>query len=330
LPFFKKNLINFYLVPAPLPFFVSGLRFHFRVRRSVYFPPMKAGNLIRSALGVAMKRIHCGGYSESTCSNVDACPQATDCHYARVFAPRAPQGWPSGYADLPRPFVIRAAHLDGRNFPALTGFHFDLLLLSPSRAVYRPLGCAIVDFAKGCFGPGDGLVEVSRIESLGLDQEPVGSFDGKNLAKFDLSLPEPAACETDQCLEVEYVSPLDLRAQGQTVSEPIFSILFARLRERVILLSALYQGGAFGHAKELIDLARRVEATAWDGGSLSVARRSASQHRSHDIGGILGTATYRGPVNPFLPWLQAAQWTGIGKHAVWGNGQFRFKVRSLA
>ena len=40
----------------------------------------------------------------------------------------------------------------------------------------------------------------------------------------------------------------------------------------------------------------------------------------HIIGGVQGTVDYEGELTEFLPWLQAAWWTGVGRHTVWGNG----------
>jgi hypothetical protein len=37
----------------------------------------------------------------------------------------------------------------------------------------------------------------------------------------------------------------------------------------------------------------------------------------------MGTATYEGDLAEFLPWLQAAEATGVGRHAVWGQGEIR-------
>ncbi|MCU1257176.1 MAG: hypothetical protein JWO80_61, partial [Bryobacterales bacterium] len=39
------------------------------------------------------------------------------------------------------------------------------------------------------------------------------------------------------------------------------------------------------------------------------------------IGGFLGTAEYEGELAEFLPYLQAAKWTGVGRQSVWGKGE---------
>ena len=56
-------------------------------------------------------------------------------------------------------------------------------------------------------------------------------------------------------------------------------------------------------------------------------RRSTRTGRTHSLGGFLGSAEYEGDLAEFLPYLAAAKWTGVGRHAVWGNGEM--EVRSL-
>ena len=56
---------------------------------------------------------------------------------------------------------------------------------------------------------------------------------------------------------------------------------------------------------------------------LETRRRSSRTGQSHGIGGLIGWAEYEGELSEFLPILKAAQWTGVGRHCVWGNGELR-------
>jgi hypothetical protein len=68
---------------------LRACHFNFRAMESVYFPPGKAGNVLRGALGTTLP-------------------------FEDLSAP--PPGRPRGLADPPRPFVFRATHLDGKRF----------------------------------------------------------------------------------------------------------------------------------------------------------------------------------------------------------------------
>ena len=37
-------------------------------------------------------------------------------------------------------------------------------------------------------------------------------------------------------------------------------------------------------------------------------------------GGFVGEADYEGNLTEFVPFLKAAEWTGVGRHTVWGKG----------
>jgi hypothetical protein len=38
------------------------------------------------------------------------------------------------------------------------------------------------------------------------------------------------------------------------------------------------------------------------------------------LGGFVGEADYTGDLTEFLPYLRAAQWTGVGRQTTWGKG----------
>jgi hypothetical protein len=96
-------------------FDLQACRFHFSARDAIHFPAGLTGNILRGALGSILRKITC----------------AED--YARIFEPAAksagPRGaGPSGLANWPRPFVIRAAPLDGRTLKPGDPFSFGLNL----------------------------------------------------------------------------------------------------------------------------------------------------------------------------------------------------------
>jgi hypothetical protein len=54
---------------------------------------------------------------------------------------------------------------------------------------------------------------------------------------------------------------------------------------------------------------------------VDVDRRSSRTGQSHSIGGFIGSVEYQGSLAEFLPYLEAAHWTGVGRQAVWGKGE---------
>ena len=57
-----------------------------------------------------------------------------------------------------------------------------------------------------------------------------------------------------------------------------------------------------------------------------VLRHSSRTGQTHPIGGFLGAVEYQGELSEFLPFLEAARWTGVGRQAVWGKGEIALTV----
>jgi hypothetical protein len=88
------------------------LRFEFIAKQSLFFPPGKASNILRGALGVIFRNIACVPECVRS-GDARTCEIRRSCPYAKIFVPISNGAGPSGLADSPRPFVFRARHLDG-------------------------------------------------------------------------------------------------------------------------------------------------------------------------------------------------------------------------
>jgi hypothetical protein len=258
------------------------VRFEFTALDAIRFPPGKAANILRGAFGLALE-------GES---------------YARVFAPVKSGPGPSGLADPPRPFVFRARHLDGVTIPCGETFHFDFHLFTADPAVEAAIRQAFVEAAREGIGPGRGRAEMRSAEG-----EPVS---------IDLA-PLPAAPPR---VRVEFLSPTELKYEGEIVRRPRFEILFGRVRDRVSTLRELYGPGPLEiDFAAMGKRAAAVEMTGCELRHVDIERRSSRTGQAHPIGGFTGWADYEGPLAEFLPFLEAARWTGVGRQAVWGKGE---------
>jgi hypothetical protein len=259
-----------------LIFRLSAYRFEFRVAGSVWFPPGKAGNVLRGALGTVLR--------------------------GSVFEPRLVDG-PSGHADPPRPFVLRAAHLDGRRFERGETFSLDVHVFDLRRPLLEYFERAFAELAHTGLGPGRGGVELIQ---------PAASAD------ISLAL----NCETKPIrrLTVMFATPTELK--GNPVNHGIpFGVLFARVRDRIGTLRNLYGEGPLPvDFKAQTDRAALVRTVNCDLRYRDISRLSSRTGDVHGIGGVTGTAQYEGDLAEFVPYLRAAWWTGVGRHTVWGNG----------
>ena len=141
------------------------LRFEFIARQSLYFPPGKASNILRGALGVIFRSIACVPECRHS-GNARTCDIRHSCPYARIFEPVADGLGPSGLADPPRPFVFRARHLDGHTIQPGQSFYFDLNVFSlePDTLAYFILTFAAL--AREGLGPSRGKAELQYVRRL--------------------------------------------------------------------------------------------------------------------------------------------------------------------
>jgi hypothetical protein len=237
------------------------------------------------------------------------------CVYARIFEPRSGPSAPSGFRDPPRPFVFRAAHLDGDVQPG-GAFSFDLHLFDRSAPTLDACVLALERLGTEGMGPRRGRAKLSSVEQLAPD-DPGGS-----LCPISISL-EPGA-EAADSITVRFVTPTELKAADGLAARPDFPILFARIRDRISLLRTLYGAGPLD--VDFRAMGEKAESIAMSGCEVQherSLRRSSRTGQIHPLGGFTGIAEYRGELREFLPYLHAARWTGVGRQTVWGKGEIR-------
>jgi len=257
-----------------LDFRLFPLRLKFLARAPLSFPPGAASNRLRGAFGAALHRLGC----------------------AEIFEPSSAAG-PSGLADLPRPFVFRAHHLDGLTIAPGETFHFDLHWFDLRRSS--------LDTVLSAFGKL--LPEAELVDVRGAD------------VPLELCLNPPR--EPVSRLAIRFETPTELKASGQAVERPEFEVLAARARDRISTLRALYDDGPLAiDFRQFGERAARIHMTRCDIQRVESSRRSGRTGQIHSLGGFVGQAEYEGDLTEFVPYLRAAQWTGVGRQTAWGKG----------
>jgi hypothetical protein len=260
-------------------FHLEACRFQLSARDAIQFPPGRAGNVLRGALGNALREV----------------ASAED--YARIFEPASFGNGPSGLSNWPRPFVLRGAALEGRTFQPGECFCFGLNLFDTRSQALDQFTRAFSHWAD--------LVSVER--------QPVA---------VDLS-PHTAPVSR---IRVAFQTPTDLKANGQEAKGE-FSVLLARARDRVSTLRSLYGEGPLEiDFRGLAERTRSVRTLHSELRRISLERRSSRTGQRHGIGGLVGFADYEGDLAEFLPYLEAAHWTGVGRHCTWGNGEITTEI----
>lgn len=309
----------------PLTFELFAFRLQFRALEPLYFPPGKAGNVIRGALGQTFRKFVC----RPNCPGAKTCEQRSTCAYARLFEPSAINDGPSGLADWPRPFVIRAAHLDGRRFRPGETCHFDFFVFELNDPALAYFAFSFSQLMREGLGPGRASTELIAIHELDeMRQERAQIFDGHTLLEqhaITLSLAPEA--QPVRHVEVCFLTPTELKGVGQVLRTPDFGVLFSRSRDRIHTLRQIYGRGplpldfaGLGERAKQVKLVRSN--VQWE----SRERRSGKTGQTHPLAGFTGSAEYEGDLGEFLPYLRAASWTGVGRQTTWGKGHIETRV----
>jgi hypothetical protein len=208
--------------------------------------------------------------------------------YRRWFVPVA--GGPSGLANPPRPFVFR---LPG---PLEIGLNL-FVTRQPAVELFTRV-----------------MAELGTIESV----------DGKGV----LQLPLAASCGPVSRIRVRFVTPTELKG----AERPEFGVLMARIRDRISTLRALYGAGPLGiDFKAFGERAGRVAMSRCELVQVAAERVSRGTGQRHSIGGFMGVVEYdkdeyAGGLAEFLPYLEIARWTGVGRQTVWGKGEIAYEA----
>mgnify|MGYP003345211683 CR=1 FL=1 len=208
--------------------------------------------------------------------------------YQRFFAPKRVGGdGPSGLMDPPRPFVFRVCGPDEIGMNVF--------------ATREP--------ANEAFLAAMNAIRAFKIESV----------TGTNVLRLPLS---GAACGVSR-LRVCFLTPTELKG----VDRPDFGTLLARIRDRISTLRELYGPGPLDlDFKAFGERAARVRITRCDLIQIAAGRVSRATGQSHSLGGFTGVAEYEGDLAEFLPYLEIARWTGVGRQTVWGKGEIALET----
>lgn len=202
--------------------------------------------------------------------------------YARIFAPVRTTG-ASGLRTPPRPFVLRIRYLDGA---VLTKFSVGMNVFEQD---HEALSCAMKELGRETF----------RAELAGVD--------GLEMLRLPLAGTRPA-----DRVRVHFLSPTELK----NADRPEFGALFSRIRDRISTLRALYGSGPLEiDFRSMGEDARNVRMTRCDIQLVEAANARRPQ------GGFTGVAEYEGDLTSFLPYLEIAAYTGVGRQTVWGKGE---------
>jgi hypothetical protein len=173
-----------------------------------------------------------------------------------------------------------------------------------------------------------------RLQALGC--RPPAARDGSRTTNHELQTVgnEPRASDRGlrtkdkglRTITVHFLTPTSLKFEGRAGVQPEFHHLFKRVRDRLNMLCTFYGPGPIdADFKGLGERAEDVRTMASKLDWIERSRVSGKTHRPHELSGFVGSCSYQGWLNEFLPWVAAGELIGAGRHTAWGNGQYSLR-----
>ena len=290
---------------------------------TIVMPPY-AGSTLRGGFGHAFRKMVC------TQGPIDCrdCTLKAVCPYPYIFETAPFEGATQlrTYGDVPRPFVIDPLDTRGE-YRQGESFVFRLTLIG--RAIdYLPY--FLVSFRElGEIGIGKGRGRFQLTQVLTDGEESI--YDGdtqmvhnrNNALSFDDIQQETASLPTDQ-LTVHLLTPARITHEGQITDKLPFHLFWRRLIGRISALGYFHCGESLSlDFKGLIAQAETVRTVQTGLRWHDWTRYSSRQNQKMQLGGLIGSVTYAGDLEAFLPFVALGTFLHVGKNATFGLGKYK-------
>lgn len=291
--------------------------------------PEFKGSTLRGGLGHALKRSVCL-FKNKICSE---CPLCQECAYAYVFEsiPQKKIELASfgKYKTVPHPFIIEPPEEACKHYNQGESLTFNIILIGKSTG-YLPY--FVMAFHRlGEIGIGKGKKKFI-LENVVTDGKIIYKADNKELLPANPSefiIPENydfTQLEESEIV-IEFQTPIRIKYNRNNVTKLEFFILITNILRRIMLLNYFHgdgQSSKWDH-KKIIEEAKKViikyNHLSW----FDWERYSNRQKTRMKLGGLKGSISYRGPLEPFLPLLKAGELFHAGKGTSFGLGKFFIK-----
>jgi len=309
-----------YTVP---PLHMARLRFEIRPQTSLDLPPWRGGEVLYGAFGTILRRTAC----DTHCAGADSCPRRAACLYAGLFEPQVPIGRHFGETGARKAFLFRTPRDGDSEFTPLRPLFFELRLFGAAIESWK----IFVDVFRQLATTGLADRAVELVSVLSLDWE--GTSARILFENWRMTTAEPLKLDFHSLFDgavlgsrarIEFLTPTLLKDRRTQSRIPTLAALIRRLRDRVSLLSLLWEGNEWqAEYRAIGDLAEKGVMEKFDGGWSAHDRHSTRTRCDMPVEGFRGSVFYESVDPQLWPLLRIGQEIHVGQHAVWGNGQYR-------
>ncbi|HUU39380.1 MAG TPA: CRISPR system precrRNA processing endoribonuclease RAMP protein Cas6, partial [Desulfatiglandales bacterium] len=315
-------------------FYLTDLEFRLRFETELEIDAYQAGGLLCRAFGAGLRRMVCINLREKCIE----CLAAESCAYQRIFSPITPINSKRlvKNRDMPRGYIIKLP-LDAGTYGPEKPFDFRMIVVGrliqwlpyiiiPFSGLGRTgIGEKRIPFtferllarnADGTYGQEiysseDNFVRPSRIASIAYNE--LKSLEKDRRASLSLAFLTPTFL---------MFNPEGKKGGSRPMRVPEFHVVIKRIRDRINRLATAFCATEFNtDYKELGAKAERIKISSIDGGWRERTRRK-SNGASQDISGFIGSITYEGNFEEFMPLLKLGEFLHVGKNTIFGSGWY--------
>ena len=304
-----------------IDFPLARYRLDFQVSTPIHLPAY-AGSTLRGAFGGALRATACMT-RQKTCPD---CPLLRTCPYPAIFeTPPPPEGHElQKFSQAPNPYAIEPPAWGEQVYQPGETLSFHLVLAGRALDQLPIILFAFNRALQRGIGKGDGTAELMTVSHLGGDAETlILDGAGSALREHDTTLPMPESGDAAS-VRLRIHTPLRLQENSRPLGPENLTprTLLIGLVRRVALISEFHAGKrlaldfhALGEQASAVTDEKHLHWRDW-------TRYSSRQQQKMSLGGVVGTWTLHGNLNPFLPFLYLGQWLHVGKNASFGLGQY--------
>jgi len=301
--------------------------FQCRFDSEAILPPYK-GSTFRGVFGLALKKVVCA----LKLQECDQCLLKHQCLYVQVFEASQYRKPPTEarIASPPQPFVIEPPLTSETHFNEGSSFDFNLLLFGD---VNDRLPYFIYAFDQmGKIGIGkkiNGSRGMFSLKAVVSDGKTIYSDKDETLktsdSPTDLFLSDPIKQSDDNSrLKLILETPLRLKFQNRLKADLPFHVLVRALLRRISSLFNCYGDGEPDlDYSGLVNRAKHVGIIESDLTWYDWRRYSHRQDNAMLMGGMVGSVTYEGDIEGYLPLIDICQKVHIGKQTSFGLGKIK-------
>lgn len=288
-------------------------------------PPYK-GSTLRGGFGHAFKKAVCV-FRDRQCAD---CNLKQTCAYSYIFETSPPEetsipGF-GRYDTIPHPFVIEPP-LDRRTgLKKRDELEFGLVLIGKAVKYLPYFVLAFERLGELGIGKGKRKYALQEVVCNELNiYEPAKRHLTTGSVKH-IEIPESYTFDTveNEELALEFVTPVRIKYQRDSVVDLHFYILITNLLRRIFLLNYFHgerlepgwdHRQIINEAKEIAIRLNQLRWYDWE-------RYSSRQKTRMKLGGLIGGIVYYGPISPFRPLINVGELLHVGKGTSFGLGKY--------